>query len=223
MATCQPPPISPIRFSQRHLDVCEEDLVELRVPGDLSQRAHLDPGCMHVDDHVGQPVVTLRAGVGAGEQDAEVGHVRVRGPHLLPVEHEPVLLDAATRPDTGEIGSRLGLGEALAPDLVPGEEWRQVARLLLLGPVGDDRRAGHAEPDHAHVRRRLGTRQLLEQDRLVRDRRARAAVLLRPRQPGVTGGVEGTAPGTHRGEVVRLQAEAVPAQLLGDVVGEPGA
>ena len=134
-----------------------------------------------------------------------------------------LLLDAAARPDAGEIGSGPGLREPLAPDLVPGEEWRQVARLLLLGPMGHDRRPGHAEPDHAHVRRRLGTRQLLEQDRLVRDRRARAAVLLRPRQPGVTRSVECAAPGAHRGEVVRLQAEAVAAQLLGDVVGEPRA
>src|SRR6185369_11460212 len=57
--------------------------------------------------------------------------------------------------------------------------------LLLLAAVGHDRRSGHAKPDHADVRRRLGARELLERDRLVRVRRALAAVLHGPGQAGV--------------------------------------
>ena len=39
IATCQPPPSSPSRFSFGTTDVGEEDLVELGFPGDLPQRA----------------------------------------------------------------------------------------------------------------------------------------------------------------------------------------
>jgi hypothetical protein len=53
--------------------------------------------------------------------------------------------------------------------------------------VEHDRRPGHPEPDHAHVRRRLGARELLEHDRLVAVGRALAAVLLGPGQPGIAG------------------------------------
>ena len=55
----------------------------------------------------------------------------------------------------GEVGAGVGLGEALAPDLLGGEDLREVRLLLLLGAVRHDRRPGHAEPDHADVRRRL--------------------------------------------------------------------
>ena len=85
---------------------------------------------------------------------------------FCPSTHEPVAVEARRRPDAGEVGAGAGLGEALAPDLVADEERRQVARLLRLGPMRDDRRPGHAEPDHADVRRRLGACQLLEEDRL---------------------------------------------------------
>ena len=67
----------------------------------------------------------------------------------------------------GEVGAGAGLGEALAPDLLGREDLREVALLLLVGAVRDDRRPGHAEADHADVRRRLGARHLLEEDRLV--------------------------------------------------------
>ena len=72
------------------------------------QRPHLDAGRVHVDDQVGQPLVALRVGVGAGEEDAEVGDVRVRRPHLLAVEHEAVAVEPAARADAGEVGSGSG-------------------------------------------------------------------------------------------------------------------
>ena len=94
-----------------------------------------------------------------------------------------------------------GLGEALAPDLVRGEERLQVARLLLLGAARDDRRPGHAEPDHADVRRRLGARLLLEVDRLEARREPAAAVLLGPRDARPAALVERAAPCAHLGAV----------------------
>ena len=75
--------------------------------------------------------------------------------------------------------------------------------------MGHDRRPGHAEADHAHVRRRLGACELLERDRLVRVRGAAAAVLLRPGQPGVAGVVHLAAPlAPVAGRQVRLEPGA---------------
>ena len=48
----------------------------------------------------------------------------------------------------GEVGAGLGLGEALAPDLLGGQDRLQVALLLLIGAVGDDHRAAHRQAEH---------------------------------------------------------------------------
>ena len=87
-----------------------------------------------------------------------------------------------------------GFGEALTPDLLRGQDLREVALLLLVAAPGRDRRAGHAEADHADVPRRLGPRRLLEVDALERVRRALPAELLRPGQPDVAGVVQLAAP-----------------------------
>ena len=117
-----------------HVGRREEDLVELGLAGDLAQRPHLDPGRVHVDDQVREPRVPLRLGVAAREQDAEVGEVRERRPDLLAVDDEVAVLDARARAHAREVGAGARLGEPLAPDLLGGEDLRQVARLLLLGP-----------------------------------------------------------------------------------------
>ncbi len=104
-----------------------------------------------------------------------------------------------------------------------GEERREVARLLLLGAVRDDRRPGHADADDADVRRRLGSRHLLEEDRLVRVRRAAAAVLLGPREPDVAGVVERAAPLAHLGPVEASRSAAVALEVVREVLLEPGA
>src|SRR4029079_15287334 len=103
--------------------------------------------------------------VGAGEEDAEVGYVRVRRPDLLSVEDEAIAVEPGGGADGRGIGAGARLGEALAPDLVRREERLQVAGLLRLGAAGDDRRPGHPEADHADVRRPLAPPPLLP-DRL---------------------------------------------------------
>ena len=161
----------------RHLHVGEEDLVELGLAGDLAERPHLDAGRVHVDEQVGEPGVALAVGIAARDEDAPVGDVRERRPDLLAVDDEVVALERESRGRAhgGEVGARVRLGEALAPDLLGREDLLQVLLLLGVGAVRDDRRAGHAEPDHAEVGRRLGARHLLEEDRLVavRSRRRR--------------------------------------------------
>ena len=208
---------------ERHLDPAHEDLVELGFTGDLPERPYLDTGRVHVDDHVREPGVALGFGVGAGEEDAEVGDVRVRRPDLLPVEHETVAVEARRRADAREVGACPGLREPLAPDLLGGEQRLQVARLLRLRAPRDDRRPGHAEADHAEVRRRLGARLLLEVDRLEPGREAAPAVLLGPGDPDPAPVVERSAPGADLRPVEARLAAAVAAELVRQVRVEPRA
>ena len=117
----------------------------------------------------------LAVGVAARDEDAPVGDVRERRPHLLAVDDEAVAVgsEPRARAHGREVGARAGLGEALAPDLLGREDLLEVLLLLRLGAVRDDRRPRHPEPDHAEVRRRLRARHLLEEDRLVAVRRTR--------------------------------------------------
>ena len=207
----------------RHLDVGEEDLVELGLAGDLPQRPHLDPGRVHVHGHVREALVARRVRVAEADEDAPVGDVRERRPDLLAVEDEHVAAPLHPRAHRCEVGAGIRLGEALAPDLLGGQDLRQVRLLLLLGAVRHDRRPGHAESDHADVRRRARQRRLLEVDRLEAVRRAGAAVLLRPRQAGVARVVERAAPVAVERVVEPLRAAAPAAPLLREIRVEPGA
>ena len=207
----------------RHLDVVEEDLVELGLSGDLPQWAHLDSGRVHVHDQVREVVVPPRVRIALRDQDAEVGDVRERRPDLLAVDHVDVA--AAVRAGAGrsEVGAGVRLGEPLAPDLVRGEDLREVRLLLLLRAVRDDRRAGHPEPDHADVRRRVGPGRLLVEDRLEAVRGSGTAVFLRPGQAGVAGVVEHPAPFAAERVVEALGAAPAAAPLLRQVRRDPGA
>src|SRR5581483_603780 len=146
-----------------------------------------------------------------------------RGPHLLTVDDIDLAAPLGARARRSEIGAGVRLGEALAPDLLGAQDLLEVRLLLLLGAVRDDRRPGHAEPDHADVRRRMGARHLLVEDRLEAVRRARAAVFLRPGQPGVASLVEHAAPLAPEGVVEPLRAAPAAAALLGQVRVEPAA
>ena len=99
-----------------------------------------------------------RVGVGAGQADAPPGELRVARPHLLAG-------DSSQPPSTG-VGPRcasdarslpgVGLAEQLAPDLARRRGSRQPALLLLVGAVGEQRRAGQVDADPVHRLRRTG-------------------------------------------------------------------
>src|SRR5207302_4858427 len=126
--------------------------------------------------------------VGAREQQAIGGELRVRRPHLLAVEDEAarpkaVALGArllGTRLDPREIGAGRGLGEQLAPDLIAVEHRAEVAPLLLVGAVGDDRRPEHPDADRVEDPRHFRARYLLVADDLVDRAEPLASVLLGP-------------------------------------------
>src|SRR6202008_3603203 len=64
--------------------------------------------------------------------------------------------------------ARLRLGEALAPDLLRGQDRRQVALLLIRRPPGHDRRPRQQEAEDVGGQRRAGPAELLEEDRRLR-------------------------------------------------------
>ena len=168
----------------------DEDLVELALAGDLDQRLGFDPLLLHVHQEVGEALVLGGVGVGAGDEHAPLGVLGEGRPDLLPGDDPFVAVLDRLRLQRGEVGARLGLGEALAPDLLGGEDRLQVALLLLVGAVGDDDRAAHRQAEHVGRAGRFLARRLADEDRLLDQRRAAAAVLLRPGDPGPAGLVQ---------------------------------
>ena len=169
-----------------HPHIREEDLVEFGFAGDLEERSHLDTGRLHVHEERRHPLVLGDVGVRARHNEPERRDVRQRGPDLLSVE-KPLLavaLGAGRQP--GDVRSRTGLAEQLAPDLLVREEWTEVALLLFGRAVSGDGGRAHAVADGvAHPRHRGATRaQPRLRPLLFRRRQAEAARAEREVHPG---------------------------------------
>ena len=197
-----------------------EDLVELALAGDLDQRLGFDALLLHVHQEVGEALVLGGVGVGAGDEHAPLRELGQGRPDLLPGDDPFVAVLDGAGLQRGEVGARLGLREALAPDLVGVEDRLQVALLLLVGAVGDDHRAAHRQAEHVGRARRLQARGLADEDRLLDHRRAAAAVLLRPGDAGPTGLVQLVLPLAPEGDHL---VEAALGLGPGVVLLEPGA
>ena len=118
--------------------------------------AHRHALGVHRHDEHRQALVLGHVGVGAREQQPVGGELGVGRPHLLAGQAPAaVVLLARARLHGREVRAGGGLGEELAPDLVAVQHRAEVARLLLLVAVGDDRRA-----EHARRRSRRGCRGL---------------------------------------------------------------
>src|SRR5215470_6834699 len=128
------------------------------------------------------------------------------------------VVEPRARPHAGEVRPRPGLRETLAPDLLGRKKRWQIARLLLLRAVGDDRRPGHSDPDDPDVWGRLGARHLLQEDRLMGVRRAAAPVLLGPGETDVSRVVERPAPLAHLGSFEARRSAAMSLEVLGKVL-----
>ena len=187
----------------RHPDLVEEDLVEPRLPGDLDQRSDGDAGALHVDEEERQPAVLGRRGIGADDQDAPVGVLREAGPDLLPGDRDLVAAHLAAGPDGRQVGPRVGLGEALTPDVLARQDTGQEAPLLFLGAAGDQCRTDEAESDRqVDAVGRFGARALLVEDELLDDRRPATAVLARPRDAGPSPPVQPRLPRLGGGDLL---------------------
>ena len=161
MATLQPSSTSPSSADARHAHVGEEQLAEAVVARHRRDRAGLDAGRAHVDEQAGDALVLGHLGVGAHVELAPVGPVALRVPRLLPVDHEVVAVEHRRAPQRGQVGAGLGLGHALAPDLVAAQHRAQEALLLLVGAVGHDRRGDVGDADGVDRAGRAGPGHLL--------------------------------------------------------------
>ena len=134
-----------------------------------------------------------RVGVGADQREDRVGHVGGGGPDLLAVDDVLVAVAHGARLEAAEVGAGAGLGVALRPRDLAGEDVADVLLLLLLGAVDEHR---GAEQHHAGAADggRLGAGHLLVEDHLLHRGEAGAAVLLGPVRgdPAVLG--EGVGP-----------------------------
>ena len=115
------------------------------------------PGQRHVDEQARDAAVLRRLGIGAHEQLAPVGEVAERVPRLLAVDHEVVAVEHRAALQRREVGARVRLGEALAPDVVAAQHAGQELLLLLVGAELDDRGRDVREPERVQRARRAAS------------------------------------------------------------------
>ena len=178
----------------RHLDRVEEDLVELALARDLTQRADLHALRRHRDREHGDALVRGRVRVGAHQRDRPVGERRVRRPHLLPGHDVDPAPSLGAGRESGEVAPGVGLAEQLAPDVVAGEDPRHPPQPLLLGAVNHEGRTDEADRGPSEEGRCAGPGQLLVVDRELRERRPAPAVLDGPVDADPPTGVERPLP-----------------------------
>jgi hypothetical protein len=131
--------------------------------------------------------VLRQARVRAGQEHRVVGEHPLAGPHLLAVDDVVTVLARGAGRQARQVGARVRLRVELAPDLLGGQDLRDIAPLLRLRAVGDQGRPDDPDAQAVDRRRRLGARRLLGEDRLLHRPRVVAAVLAGPVQPNEAG------------------------------------
>ncbi len=124
------------------------------------------------------------ARIGADDDHAPLAEVGAGGPGLLAVEQPVVAVAHGAAAQARQVGAGARLAEELAPDLLAAHQLGNPALLLLLGAVGQDGRAAHADADAEDVGRRGELRLLLPPDHALDRGGAAAAVLLGPGDAG---------------------------------------
>ena len=203
----------------RHDDVVEEQLAELGMTGDLGHRPDLDAWGVHVDDQhrdalVPRPV--CEDILGPREYPAPARELAPGHPCLLTAESEVVLMFDRAGAKRREVGSRVGLGEALTPDFLRRQDRRDVATTLLVAAEAQERRTEHVEADDVHEFRRARGREFLVDEDLLDRRVPAAAELTRPRAAHVSGLVAAALPAP---QCLDPLVERV-GKVLRDVLGE---
>src|SRR5205085_2161722 len=114
---------------------------ELLAARDGADRADGDPRLVHRIQQEAQAGLLLCALVGADQGIHLVGVRRAAGPDLVAVDDPLVALEARFGARTGEVGTGVGFGKALAPAVLAAQYLRQVLRALRVGAEQDQRGA----------------------------------------------------------------------------------
>ena len=94
------------------------------------------------------PLCFGAVGVGAGEHEDPVGEVAGRRPDLLAVDDPLVAVEHGPAAEVAEVGAGVGLGVALAPEVLAGSGCGAGSALLLVGPPLEHRVADHLDAEH---------------------------------------------------------------------------
>src|SRR5260370_25275217 len=120
--------------------------------------------------------------------------MRARSPYLLPIDDEMVAPIDGAGAQAGEIAPGIGLGIALAPQLVGTEDPRQMALFLLFGPPVNQGRAQQVQCARRRENRRTGAEIFLVEDHLLHKARAPPALFFGPGHPDPAGGAHRLLP-----------------------------
>ncbi len=164
------------------------------VSGQGDDRPHADPGGVHLQQDEGDPLLRLAFPLGAHQAEHAVGEVGVGGPDLrarqdvvVPVPHRRQLQSRQVRPGPG-------LGIALAPVVLTGQNPRQEEGFLLRAAVAHDHRPHHPQP-HGRQARRPGPGAFGGEDVALHVAPAGPAVLRRPARRDPAPGMQDLLPG----------------------------
>src|SRR5690606_37526956 len=105
--------------------------------------------------------------------------MRVAGPDLGAVDDIVVTVPNGAGLQRGQVRTGTGLGISLTPDLLAGQDLRQVLLFLLLGAVAEQHRADHPCAE-MHRPRCAAEEYLLLEDVLLRDVQSGPASVFRP-------------------------------------------
>ena len=142
IAISKPWPSSPTRFSAGTSTFSKKSspVEPAQMPELVLGVARRDARPVALDDERRDALV-LRGRVGLREDELVVGDRGVRDPVLLPVQDVGVALAARGRAHRGDVGAGGRLGQPEAGELLAARLRHEVALLLLLGAVAQQRRA----------------------------------------------------------------------------------
>src|ERR1700687_5092479 len=131
----------------RHLDLVEEDLVDLLAAVEQDDRPDRDARGLHVDQKERDAVLALAAAVRAHQAEDPVrvlGHGR---PDLLAGDHVVAVLPHRPRLERRQVRARARLRVALAPEILSLVDAREELLLLGVGAELQEHRGAHAHAE----------------------------------------------------------------------------
>src|ERR1019366_3393845 len=110
----------------RHEHVVEKSLTKRRRAGDQNDRLSRYPGAFHVEQQKADAFVLGRVRVRAHQAENPIRLVCVRGPDLRAVDKELIALILRAGLQRRQVGTRTGLGIALAPSNLASSNLGQI-------------------------------------------------------------------------------------------------
>src|SRR5580704_7566029 len=203
--------------------VAKEELVKFGFACHLTQGTNFNAGRFHVYQEDGEAFVFGGGRVGANDEFAPVADPAVACPDFLPVYDVLIAVETRFGLQTGEIGTRVWLGEALAPDFFSAQDFRDVAFFLSFRSVGNDGGADETQAERVGHGRRFNARHLFPKYGLLHQRGTAPAVFLGPGNRGPAALLQFLLPSAEIRERFFHGLFAPLLPVLGDMRSKPRA